>query len=110
MEQQTFEEPSARLKMKTEINEMGLSKSFTQIKSKLRNMKEAYKKVNDNNSKTGTSPIYRPYYKNFKEMLAFRNVINLKYVKKVGTDLSPAKTDDAEKSLQPGPTILDLGE
>ena len=43
-------------------------------------------------------------------MLAFRNVINLKYVKKVGTDLSPAKTDDAEKSLQPGPPILDLGE
>ena len=71
-------------------------------------MKDAYRKAKDNNSQTGTAPIYPPFYNNFQEMLASRDVINLKYVKEVGTGLSPAKTNDAEKSLQPGSPILDL--
>ena len=104
----TLKQPSAWLKMKQEIDKKGLSKSVTQIKSKLRNMKDAYRKAKDNNSQTGTAPIYPPFYNNFQEMLASRDVINLKYVKEVGTDLSPAKTNDAEKSLQPGSPILDL--
>ena len=104
----TLKQPSAWLKMKQEIDKKGLSKSVTQIKSKLRNMKDAYRKAKDNNSQTGTAPIYPPFYNNFQEMLASRDVINLKYVKEVGTGLSPAKTNDAEKSLQPGSPILDL--
>ena len=105
---ETFKQPSAWLKMKTETDKKGLSKSVTQIKSKLRNMKDTYKKAKDNNSKTGTSPIYSPFFNDFEEMLASRDAINLKYIKEVGTGLSPAKTDDAEKSLQPGSPILDL--
>ena len=96
--------------MKTEIDKKGLSESFSQIKRKLRNTKDAYKKAKDNNSKTGTSPIYSPFYNDFEEMLASRDVINLKHVKEVRTGLSPAKTDDAEKSLQAGSPILDLGK
>ena len=106
---ETFKQPSAWLKMKTEIDRKGLSKSVTQIKSKLRNMKDAYKKEKDNNSKTGTSSMYPPFYNDFGEMLASRDVINLKYVKEDWTGFSPAKTDDAEKSFQPGSLILDLG-
>ena len=41
-------------------------------------------------------------------MLGSRDVINLKYGKEVGTGISPAKTDDVEKRLQPGSPILDL--
>ena len=41
---ETFKEPSAWLKMKTEIDKKRLSKSVTQIKNKLRNMKDAYKR------------------------------------------------------------------
>ena len=110
LEIKTFKQPSAWLKMKTEIDKKGLSKSITQIKSKLRNMKDAYEKSKDNNSKTVTSPIYPPFYNDFEEMLASRDVINLKYVKEVGTGLSPAKADHAEKGLQPGSPILDLGK
>ena len=99
---ETFKQPSAWLKMKQEIDKKGLSKSVTQIKSKLRNMNDEYKKAKDNNSQTGTSPIYPPFYNDFEEMLGSRDVINLKYVKEVGTGLSPDKTDDAGKSLQPG--------
>ena len=105
-----FKQPSAWLKMKTEIDKKGLSKSVTQIKSKLRNMKDVYKKAKDNNSKIGTLPIYLPFYNDFKEMLASRDVINLKYVKEVRTGLSPAKTDNTEKSLQPSSPILDLSK
>ena len=43
--------------------------------------------------------IYPPFHNDFEEMLTSRDVINLKYVKKVGTGLSPAKTDDAENSV-----------
>ena len=107
---ETFKQPSAWQKMKQEIDKKGLSKSVTQIKGKLRNMKDAYKKAKDNNSQTGTSPIYPPFYNDFEEMLGSRDVINLKYVKEVGTGLSPDKTDDAGKSLQPGSPILDLGK
>ena len=97
--------------MKQEIDKKGQSKSVTQIKSKLRNMKDRYKKAKDNNSQTGTSPVYPPLFHNdFEEMLTSRDVINLKYVNEVGTGLSPAKSDDAEKSLQPGSPVLDLGK
>ena len=54
--------------------------------------------------------IYPPFHNDFEEMLTSRDVINLKYVKEVGTGLSPAKTDDAEKSLKPGSPVLDLGK
>ena len=50
----TFKQQSTWLKMKQEIDKKGLSKSVTQIKSKLRNMKDAYKKARDNNSQTET--------------------------------------------------------
>ena len=43
-------------------------------------------------------------------MLGSRDVINLKYVKEVGTGLSPAKTDDAGKSWQPSSPIQNLGK
>ena len=70
--------------MKTEIDKKGLSESVSQIKSKLRNTKDAYKKAKDNNSKTGISPIYSPFYNDFEEMLASRDVIILNTLKKSG--------------------------
>ena len=80
-ETETFKDPSAWLKMKTEIDKKRLSKSVTQIKNKLRNMKDAYKKAKDNDRPTGASPMYAPFYKDFEQMLGSRDVINLKYVK-----------------------------
>ena len=74
---ETFKLPSAWLKMKQETDKKEISKSVTQIKSKLCNMKDEYKKAKDNNSQTGTSSIYPPFYNDFEEMLASRDVINL---------------------------------
>ena len=105
---ETFKQPSAWLKMRKEIDKKRISKSVTQIKNKLRNMKDGYKKAKDNNSQTGTSSMYPPFYNDFEEMLGSRDVINLKYVKEVGKGLSSTKANDAEKSLQPDSPILDL--
>ena len=109
-ETETVKQPSAWLKMKQEIDKKELSRLVTQIKNKLRNMKDVCEKAKGNNSQTGTSPIYPPFYNDFQEMLESRDVMNLKYVKEVETGLSPAKTDDAEKILQPGSPILYLGK
>ena len=67
-------------------------------------MKDAYKKTKDNNSKTGTSPIYPPCYNDFEEMLASGDVINVKYI------MMTTQTDGVEKSFQPGSPILELGK
>lgn len=96
--------------MKHEIAKNGLSKSVTQAKNKLRNMKGAYKKAKDNNTLTGASLAYPAVYNKFDEMLGSRDVINPKYVKEVEKGLSPANYDDVEKSLQPGSPILKLGK
>ena len=81
---ETFKQPSAWLKMKQEIDKKGLSKSVTQIKSKLRNMKDAYKKAKTGNSQTGTSPIFSPFYNDFKELLGSRDVGIISTLKKLG--------------------------
>ena len=54
--------------------------------------------------------MHPPFYNNFEEMLGSSDLINLKCVKEVGAGIFPAKTDDTEKSLQPGSPILDLGK
>ena len=96
--------------MKHEIAKNGLSKSVTQAKNKLRNMKGAYKKAKDNITQTGASLAYPTVYNKFDEMLGSRDVINPKYVKEVEKGLSSANYGDVEKSLQPGSPILKLGK
>ena len=51
--------------------------------------------------------MHPPFYNNFEEMLGSSDLINLKCV---GTGIFPAKTDDTEKSRQPGSPILELGK
>ena len=54
--------------------------------------------------------MYPPFYNDLEEMLGSRDVKNLKHVKEVMACISPAKTDDSEKSLRPGFPTLDLGK
>ena len=70
---ETFKQPSACLKVKELVDKHGQDKSVTQIKNKLRNLKDFYKqsKENNNNSKkkTGTTPRYSAFYHDFDEVL-----------------------------------------
>ena len=78
---ETFKQLSAWLKMKQEINKKGLSKSVTQIKNKLRNMKDAYKKQKIITAKLELHQ-YTYHFKTTSKKS--RDVINLSTLKKSG--------------------------
>ena len=55
--------------MKAAVDNHGPGKSVKQIKAKLGRLKDAYKQVKDNNSRTGAAPESCPYYNDFNELL-----------------------------------------
>ena len=55
-----------------------------QVKVKLGRLKDAYKQVRDNNSRTGAAPKSCPYYNDFNELLGERDIVSFKQVKEVG--------------------------
>ena len=72
--------------IKTEIEKLGSEKSLKQIKTKLRNLKDTYKKAKENNKKSGASPEFPRYYQDFDEVLGSRDIINLPEVREIGTN------------------------
>ena len=80
------------------VDKHGQDKSVTQIKNKLRNLKDSYKQSKENNNnnkkKTGASPRYSAFYHDFDEVLWTRDVVNLQYMTQVGAKyivLDPTK-------------------
>ena len=69
--------------MKTAFGNPGPEKSVKQIKAKLGRLKDAYKQVKDNNSRTGAAPQLCPYYNDFNELLGERDIVSFKQVKEV---------------------------
>ena len=49
-------------------------KSLKKNKAKLGRLKDAYKHVKDNNSRTGAAPQSCPYYDDFNELLGERDI------------------------------------
>ena len=76
-------QPSAWRKVKA-VDNHGPEKSMKQIKAKLGRLKDVYKQVKDNNSRTGAAPESCPYYNDFNELLWERDIVSFKQVKKVG--------------------------
>ena len=66
---ETYRQPSAWLKVKAAVDNHGPEKSVKQIKAKLGRLKDVYKQVKDNNSRTGAAPESCPYYNDFNELL-----------------------------------------
>ena len=71
---ETCQQPSAWLKVKAPVDNHGTEKSVKQIKAKLGRLKDAYKQVKDNNSRTGAAPQSCPYYNDFNELLGERDI------------------------------------
>ena len=69
--------------MKAAVDNHEPEKSVKQIKVKLGRLKDAYKQVKDNSSRTGAPPQSCPYYNDFNELLGERD-ISFKQVKEVG--------------------------
>ena len=95
-ELESFRQPSGWLKVKAFVDKNGLKKSVKQIKVKLLRLKDAYKLAKENNSKTGASPQFCQYYKDFEEMLGERDAISFKNVKEVGCAKSISPTNSVE--------------
>ena len=70
--------------MKATVDNHGPEKSVKQIKAKLGRLKDVYKQVKDNNSRTGAAPQSCPYYNDFNELLGEREIVSFKQVKEVG--------------------------
>ena len=63
----------------------GPKKTLKQIKVKVRNMKDAYKKCKDENKKSGNNLHKCPFYEDFDQILSQRDVVNLPEFFEVGT-------------------------
>ena len=64
-------------KIKAETDTLGTRKTIKQIREKLRNLKDSYKKAKENNRKTGSAPEFLPFYHDFDEVLSKRAVVKL---------------------------------
>lgn len=72
------------IKMKTEIDGLGTAKTSKQIREKLRNLKDNYKRAKENNNKSGASPEFPAFYHDFDEMLSDRDVMKIPELKQIG--------------------------
>ena len=69
--------------MKVAIDNHRPEMSAKQTKAKLRRLKDAYKQVKDNNSRSGAAPQSCPFYNDFNEVLGERDIVSFKQVKEV---------------------------
>ena len=65
------------MKVRTEINKLGKEITALQCKNKIRNLKDIYKNVKENNAKTGSSPTFPQYFHHFDEVLGCKAVVNM---------------------------------
>ena len=70
--------------IKNKIDAAGKPKTLKQIKTKIRNLKDAYKACKDNNKKPGKSPAFCLYFQDFDEILGTTDVVNFPHAREVG--------------------------
>ena len=70
--------------IKNKIDVAGKQKILKQIKTKIRNLKDAYEAWKDNNKKAGRSPTFCPYFQDIDEILETRDVVNFPHAREVG--------------------------
>ena len=72
-------------------------------KSKLRTLKESHKNAKENNNKTGSYPIFSPYFPGFNEVLGTSDIVNHQHVVAVrcgDETTSPGKVDLLNSTLE----------
>ena len=68
------------------VDKQGPTKLIKQFKTKLRTLKDAYKKAKDNNAKTGTAPMTCPFYNEIDGILGSRDIVKLPEVRGIGVN------------------------
>ena len=84
-------------KIKTEIDTLGTPKTTKQIREKLRNLKDSYKKAKENNRKSESEPEFPSFYNDFDEVLSDRTVVKLPEVKQIGCKRSSSNCWESGK-------------
>ena len=70
--------------IKNKIDATGKPKTVKQIKTKIRNLKDAYKARKDNNKKTSRSSTSCSYFQDFDEIFGARDVVNFPHAREAG--------------------------
>ena len=84
----------------TKVNEAGpAQKTAKQCKDKIRNLKDAYRKAKANNKTSGASPEFTPFFDDFDEMLATRDVIELPLVTEVGLENDVVEEEVQQRAI-----------
>ena len=99
-ELESSKQHSVWMRIKNKIDGLGNPKTLKQIKTKLRNMKDAYKVSKDNNKKTGRSPSFCVHSDDFGEILCTRYFVNPPFTTQVG--LNEHGKDNADDQTAAG--------
>ena len=62
-------------KIKAEIDTLGNPKTIKQIRGKLRNLKDSYKKAKENDRKSESAPAFPSFYHDFDQVLSDKTVV-----------------------------------
>ena len=85
-------------KIKAEIDTLGTPKAAKQIREKLRNLKDSYKKATENNRKPGSVPDFPRFYHDFDEVLSDKAVVKLPELKQIGCKRSSSNCGESGRS------------
>ena len=83
-ELESSKQHSVWMRIKNKIDGLGNPKTLKQIKTKLRNMKDACKVSKDNNKNTGRSPRFCAHFDDFDEILGTRDFMNPPFATQIG--------------------------
>ena len=62
---------------------IGTEKTLKQLKDTIWNLQDAQKAAHDNNTKTGASSIWSPYFQDFDEVLGTHDITNTPFTQQV---------------------------
>ena len=100
---------SVWLRIKKKIYGLGNPKTLKQIKTKLRNMKDAYEVSKDNNNKTGASPSFWAHFDDLDEILGTRDFVNPPFASQVGlNELEKDNADDRTAAGNEGKNYISI--
>ena len=86
-------------KIIAEIDTLGTPKTTKQIREKLRNLKDCYKKAKESNRNYGSSaPEFPPFYHDFDKLLSDRAIVKLSEVKQIGSKRPPSNCGESGRS------------
>ena len=84
------------IKIKAEVDKYGTTKTVKQCKTKIRNLKDTFKKAKENNQKSGSAPNFPEFYDLFDDAIGHRDSVQLPEFTEVGLADTENETVDGQ--------------